>query len=162
LSYIWDIYTSGGSYVTGGGGAVLSVQLRQAGTFYIRVQTFDVNTGLTSAFVQSGNVTFTTVPQSSPPNISVTNTYNGGSPNSWTLTISNSGGAATSYSWGLQFSNSNGGTVLSSTTGSGGSIAAGGSVTVTRNSSQYSWARWVSVTASNGDGSSGPFATGWA
>lgn len=162
LSYIWDIYTSGGSYVTGGGGAVLSVQLRQAGTFYIRVQTFDVNTGLTSAFVQSGNVTFTTVPQSSPPNISVTNDYLSGSPNTWRLTINNSGGAATSYSWGLQFSNSNGGSVLSSTTGSGGNIAAGGSVTVTRNSSTYSWARWVAVTATNGDGSSGPFATGWA
>jgi len=162
LSYVWDIYTSGGSYVTGGGGAVLSVQLRQAGTFYIRVQTFDVNTGLSSAFVQSPNVTFTTVAVSSPPNISVTNTYNGGSPNSWTLTISNSGGAATSYSWGLQFSNSNGGSVLASTTGSGGTIAAGGSVQVTRNSSTYSWARWVSVTASNGDGSSGPLSTGWA
>jgi hypothetical protein len=162
ISYVWDIYTSGGSYVTGGGGAVNSISLLQAGTFYIRVATFDNGTGLTSTYAQSGNYTFTTAATSSPPNISVTNTYNGGSPNSWTLTISNSGGAATSYSWGLQFSNSNGGSVLASTTGSGGTIAAGGSVQVTRNSSTYSWARWVSVTASNGDGSSGPLSTGWA
>jgi hypothetical protein len=161
LSYTWDIYTSGGSYVTGGGGAVNSIQLRQAGTFYIQVRSFDNGTGLQSSIAQSANWTFTGSAPAPDPTISVTNTYNGGSPNSWTLTISNSGGAATSYSWGLQFSNSNGGSVLASTTGSGGTIAAGGSVQVTRNSSTYSWARWVSITTSP-TATNGTQSTGWA
>jgi hypothetical protein len=152
LSYIWDIYTSGGSYVTGGGGAVLSVQLRQAGTFYIRVATFDNGNGTTSTYAQSGNVTFTTV--ASAPQITASNRYAGGSPNTWELTINNTGGAATSYTWGLQFSNSDGGSVLASTTGSGGSIPANGSVTVTRNSNTYTWARWVNIVATNSTGDS--------
>jgi hypothetical protein len=160
ISYIWDIYTSGGSYVTGGGGAVNSISLLQAGTFYIRVATFDNGTGLSSSYAQSGNYTFTTA-AAADPTISVTNEYLSGSPNTWRLTISNSGGAASSYSWGLQFSNSNGGSVLASTTGSGGTIAAGGSVTVTRNSSTYSWARWVSITTSP-TATNGTQSTGWA
>ena len=162
LSYLIEIYNSGGSLVRSGGTGDLSYQYTVAGTFYARVATFDLNTGLTSSYTQSPTVTFTGTTPLAAPSISVTNTYNGGSPNSWTLTISNSGGAAASYSWGLQFSNSNGGSVLASTTGSGGTIAAGGSVQVTRNSSTYSWARWVSVTATNASGSDGPFSTGWA
>jgi hypothetical protein len=153
VSYTWDIYTSGGSYVTGGGGAVNSIALLQAGTFYIQVRTFDNGTGLSSSIAQSPNVTFTTQ-ASSAPQITASNNYNGGSPNSWTLTVNNSGGAATSFNWGIQFSNSDGGSVLASTTGSGGSIPANGSATVTRNSSTYSWARWVNITATGAGGSS--------
>jgi hypothetical protein len=159
LSYLIDIYTSGGSLVRSAGTADLSYQYRAAGTFYARVATFDINTGLTSSYTQSSTVTFTgTV--SNPPSISVSNRYTGGSPNAWELTINNSGGAA-SVSWGIQFSNSNGGSVLASTTGST-SVGANSSTTVNRNSSTYSWARWVSVTATNSDGSSGPLSTDWA
>lgn len=162
VSYTWNIYTSGGSFVTGGGGAGTSVQLRQAGTFYIQVRTFDNGTGLQSSIAQSGNVTFTTV--ASAPQITASNRYVGGSPNTWELSITNSGGAATSFSWGIQFSNSDGGSVLASTTGSGGSIPAGGTVTVTRNSNTYSWARWVNIVATNGTGDSNTVAVatnGW-
>jgi len=101
----------------------------------------------------------------SAPTISVSNSYDGFINNKyqWTLTITNtSSSAATSYSWGIQFSNSNGGTVNASTTGSGGSIPAGGSVTVTRNDATNTWARWVDVVASNGYGSSSTLSTGWA
>lgn len=103
-------------------------------------------------------------PSGSAPTITVSNTYDGsiGGKYQWTLTINNTGSAATSYSWGVQFSNSNGGTVNASTTGSGGSIAAGGSVTVTRNDATNNWARWVNVTASNGYGTSTVATTGWA
>lgn len=161
LSYLIEIYTSGGSLVRSGGTGDLSYQYTVAGTFYARVATFDLNTGLTSSYTQSPTVTFTGTAPAPDPTISVTNEYLSGSPNTWRLTISNSGGAASSYSWGLQFSNSNGGSVLASTTGSGGSIPAGGSVTVTRNSSTYSWARWVSVTTSPTP-TNGSQSTGWA
>jgi uncharacterized repeat protein (TIGR02543 family) len=99
------------------------------------------------------------------PTISVSNSYDGqiGGKYQWTLTITNtSSTAATSYSWGVQFSASNGGTVVSSATGSGGSIPAGGSVTVTRNHATATWARWVSVDASNAYGTSAAASTGWA
>ena len=162
-SYFLRIYNSNGSLRTGPIGlGDRTYDYTQAGTFYATVETFDLNTGLTSTTAtQSATVTFTGSAPAPDPTISVTNTYNGGSPNSWTLTISNSGGAATSYSWGLQFSNSNGGSVLASTTGSGGTIAAGGSVQVTRNSSTYSWARWVSITTSP-TATNGTQSTGWA
>jgi hypothetical protein len=153
LSYLIDIYNSGGGLVRSAGLADLSYQYRVAGTFYARVATYDLNTGLTSSYTQSPTVTFTTSAPSAP-SITASNNYNGGSPNSWTLTVNNSGGAATSFNWGLQFSNSDGGSVLASTTGTGGSIPAGGSATVTRNSSQYSWARWVNITATGPGGSS--------
>jgi hypothetical protein len=146
VSYTWDIYTSGGSYVTGGGGAVNSIALLQAGTFYIQVRTFDNGTGLQSSIAQSPNVTFTTQAASNPT-ITVSNRYVGGSPNTWELTVNNTGGAGT-FTWGLQFSNSNGGTVLSSTTGGPVNLPANGSATVTRNSNSYSWARWVNITTS--------------
>jgi uncharacterized repeat protein (TIGR02543 family) len=99
------------------------------------------------------------------PTISVSNTYDGviGGNYQWTLTITNtSSTAATSYAWGIQFSNSNGGTVNASATGTGGSIPAGGSVTVTRNNATNSWARWVSISASNSYGTSATTSTGWA
>ena len=100
-----------------------------------------------------------------PPTISVSNSYDGliGGKYQWTLTITTpSSTAATAYSWGVQFSASNGGAVISSTTGSGGSIPAGGSVTVTRNHATATWARWVSVDASNAYGTSTAASTGWA
>ena len=99
------------------------------------------------------------------PTISVSNTYDGviNGNYQWTLTITNtSSTAATSYAWGVQFSNASGGTVNASATGSGGSIPAGGSVTVTRNNATNSWARWVSISASNGYGTSSTTSTGWA
>jgi hypothetical protein len=166
LSYTWNIYTSGGSYVTGGAGNgdVTSIELLQAGTFYIQVRSFDNGTGLQSSIAQSANVIFTGTAGPSAPSITASNNYNGGSPNSWTLTVYNTGGAATSFNWGLQFSNSDGGSVLASTTGSGGSIPANGSATVTRNSSTYSWARWVNISATGAGGSSNTIAVadnGW-
>jgi hypothetical protein len=155
-SYFLRIYNSNGSLRTGPIGlGDRTYDYTQAGTFYATVETFDLNTGLTSTTAtQSATVTFTGTPAPSAPSITASNNYNGGSPNSWTLTVNNSGGAATSFNWGLQFSNSDGGSVLASTTGSGGSIAAGGSATVTRNSSTYSWARWVNITATGAGGSS--------
>jgi len=73
------------------------------------------------------------------------------------------GSVPTSFDWGIQFSNSNGGTVLASSTGSGTWTAgSGGTQTVTRNSSTYSWARWVSVTATNSGGTSTAQSTAWA
>jgi hypothetical protein len=99
------------------------------------------------------------------PTISVSNSYDGliGGRYQWTLTITNtSSTAATSYEWAVQFSNSSGGTVNASTNGSGGSIPAGGSVTVTRNDATNSWARWVSISASNSYGTSATTSTGWA
>jgi hypothetical protein len=147
LSYTWDIYTSGGSYVTGGGGAVTSIELLQAGTFYIQVRSFDNGTGLQSSIAQSANVTFTGTAPDPNPTITVSNRYVGGSPNTWELTVNNTGGAGT-FTWGLQFSNSNGGSVLASTTGGPVNLPANGSATVTRNSSTYTWARWVNITTS--------------
>ena len=99
------------------------------------------------------------------PTLSVSNTYDGSinGKYQWTLTITNtSSTAATSYAWGVQFSNSSGGTVNASTSGSGGSIPAGGSVTVTRNDATNSWARWVNISASNSYGTSATTSTGWA
>jgi beta-lactam-binding protein with PASTA domain len=115
-----------------------------------------------SPFNYIGSVAYASTPVASNPNISASNAYSSpGGTSTWTLTITNSGGAASSYNWGIQFSNSSGGTVLASATGSGGSIAAGGSVTVTRNSGTYSWARWVSITTSPAS-DSGTQSTGWA
>ena len=108
---------------------------------------------------------WTAVVSGSAPTISVSNSYDGliGGKYQWTLTITNtSSTAATAYSWGVQFSASNGGAVISSTTGTGGSIPAGGSVTVTRNHATATWARWVSVDASNAYGTSTAASTGWA
>jgi hypothetical protein len=99
------------------------------------------------------------------PTISVSNSYASVSGvATWTLSMTHTGGSTpTSFNWGIQFSNSSGGTVLSSTTGSGTWTAGnGGTQTVTRNSSSYSWARWVSVTASNSAGTSSAQATSWA
>lgn len=108
---------------------------------------------------------WTAVVTGTAPTISVSNSYDGliGGKYQWTLTITNtSSTAATSYSWGVQFSASSGGTVISSVTGTGGSIPAGGSVTVTRNHATATWARWVSVDASNAYGTSSAASTGWA
>jgi hypothetical protein len=99
------------------------------------------------------------------PTISVSNSYASVSGvATWTLSMTHTGGSTpTSFDWGVQFANSSGGTVLSSTTGSGSWTAGnGGTQTVTRNSSSYSWARWVSVTASNSAGTSTGQATSWA
>lgn len=108
---------------------------------------------------------WTAVATGSAPSITVSNTYDGfiGGAYQWTLTINNtSSTAATGYSWGVQFSSTSGGAVGASAVGSGGSIPANGSVTVTRNNSTYTWARWVNVVASNGYGSSTTETTGWA
>jgi uncharacterized repeat protein (TIGR02543 family) len=108
---------------------------------------------------------WTAVATGSAPTITVSNSYDGfiGGKYQWTLTINNtSSTAATSYSWGVQFSTSNGGTVNASSTGTGGSIPAGGSVTVTRNDATNTWARWVNIVASNAYGSSSTLSTGWA
>ena len=161
LSYIWDIYTSGGSYVTGGGGAVLSVQLRQAGTFYIRVATFDNGTGQTSTYAQSGNVTFTTQSSVTAPSASASNDYiEGSSPSQWVLSITHTGGSVpTSYSCFIEFANSGSGPTLSTSAKITGTWTAGnrGTQTVSRTSSTYSWAKWSNVyvqnSATSGDGS---------
>lgn len=108
---------------------------------------------------------WSSVPTGSAPSITVSNAYDGvvNGNYQWTLTINNtSSTAASSYSWGVQFSMSNGGTVGASSTGSGGTIPANGSVTVTRNSATYTWARWVNVVASNSFGSSSTLSTSWA
>ena len=146
-SYFLRIYNSNGTLRTGPIGlGDQTYDYTQAGTFYATVETFDLNTGLTSTTArQSATVTFTAT--ASDPTISVSNRYVGGSPNTWELTVNNTGGAGT-FTWGLQFSNSNGGTVLSSTTGGPVNLPANGSATVTRNSNTYSWARWVNITTS--------------
>lgn len=99
------------------------------------------------------------------PTISVSNSFASVSGvSTWTLSMTHTGGSVpTSFDWGIQFANSNGGTVLASSTGSGTWTAgSGGTQTVVRNSSTYSWARWVSVTASNSAGTSTAQSTSWA
>jgi hypothetical protein len=124
------------------------------------------NTAGTSGEIQSGELGPATNPVSTTkPTISVSNSYASVSGvATWTLSMTHTGGSTpTSFDWGIQFANSSGGTVLSSTTGSGSWTAGnGGTQTVTRNSSSYSWARWVSVTASNSAGTSTGQATSWA
>lgn len=147
-SYFLRVYNSNGTLRSGMPIALgdQTYDYTFAGTFYATVETFDLNTGLTSTTArQSDTVTFTAT--ASDPTISVSNRYVGGSPNTWELTVNNTGGAGT-FTWGLQFSNSNGGTVLSSTTGGPVNLPANGSATVTRNSNTYSWARWVNITTS--------------
>ena len=98
------------------------------------------------------------------PTITATNSWASVSGvNTWTLSMTHTGGGVpTTFNWGIQFSNSNGGTVGASTTGSGNWTAgSGGTQTVTRNSSTYSYARWVSVTASNASGTSTAQSTTW-
>lgn len=124
------------------------------------------NSAGTSSEVSSSQVgpAYATV-TTTKPTISVSNSFASVSGvSTWTLSMTHTGGSVpTSFDWGIQFSNSNGGTVLASTTGSGTWTAgSGGTQTVTRNSSTYSWARWVSVTATNSAGTSTAQATSWA
>jgi hypothetical protein len=161
IGYSYTIYRNG-SYYSSGVTTNTSIQVIAAGSMEIYVYAYNTvgnsGTGYASA-------TFTGAPVVVAPTISVSNNYDGyiGGKYQWTLTITNtSSSAATSYNWGVQFSASNGGTVVSSATGSGGSIPAGGSVTVTRNHATATWARWVSITASNSAGTSSTAATGWS
>jgi hypothetical protein len=118
----------------------------------------------TSGWSSPANATTASAPVATRPTITATNSWSNPGTNTWTLSMTHTGGGVpTTFNWGIQFSNSNGGTVLSSTTGSGNWTAgSGGTQTVTRNSSQYSYARWVSVTATNASGTSSPaIATTW-
>ena len=162
ITYYYTVYQNGG-YYTSGSTTGTSVQVRAAGSMSIYVY---ASNSVGSSSTSSASATFTTVPPPTVvPSLSVSNSYDGliGGKYQWTLTITNnSSSAATSYSWGVQFSKSNGGTVTASTSGSGGSIPAGGSVTVTRNDSTATWARWVNISASNSAGTSTTVSTGWA
>jgi hypothetical protein len=123
------------------------------------------STGLKSPWSSYTVSTTDSAPTVTKPTISVSNAYSSPSGTStWTLSMTHTGGSVpTSFDWGIQFSNSNGGTVLASSTGSGTWTAgSGGTQTVTRNSSTYSWARWVSVTATNSGGTSTAQSTAWA
>jgi len=99
------------------------------------------------------------------PTITATNSWASvGGVDTWTLSMTHTGGGVpTTFNWGIQFSNSsNGSPVGASTTGNGNWTAgSGGTQTVTRNSSTYSYARWVSVTASNASGTSTAQSTTW-
>jgi len=131
---------------------------------YFKAFATATNTAGTSGEVASGELGPATNPVVAiRPTISVSNSWSNPGVNTWTLSMTHTGGGVpTTFNWGIQFSNSNGGTVLSSTTGSGNWTAgSGGTQTVTRNSSQYSYARWVSVTASNASGTSTSQATTW-
>lgn len=122
------------------------------------------STGLKSTWSSVTSATTDSAPTVTKPTITASNSFSSpGGVSTWTLTITWTGGSRpTSYDWGIQFSNSNGGTVLASTTGNGTWGASASSVTVTRNSSTYSWARWVSVTATNSGGTSTAQSTAWA
>jgi len=116
----------------------------------------------TSAWSNAAGATTASAPVTTTPTISASNSWASVSGvNTWTLSMTHTGGSVpTTFNWGIQFANSNGGTVLSSTTGSGNwSAGSGGTQTVVRNSSTYSYARWVSVTASNSAGTSSPAET---
>jgi hypothetical protein len=117
----------------------------------------------TSGWSSPANATTASAPVATRPTITATNSWSNPGVNTWTLSMTHTGGGVpTTFNWGIQFSNSNGGTVLSSTTGSGNWTAgSGGTQTVTRNSSAYSYARWVSVTATNASGTSTAIATTW-
>jgi len=134
--------------------------------YYFKAFATASNSAGTSSEVASGELGPATNPVTvTKPTISVSNSYASVSGTStWTLSMTHTGGSVpTSYDWGIQFSNSNGGSVLASSTGSGTWTAgSGGTQTVTRNSSTYSWARWVSVTASNSAGTSTAQSTSWA
>ena len=165
---------TGGTYTAGSSVTALSAPSRSGYTFN---GWYDSGSGDYTYYASAGgtwyppsyNITmyarWTAVVSGTAPTISVSNNYDGliGGKYQWTLTITNtSSTAATSYSWGVQFSASNGGTVVSSATGTGGSIPAGGSVTVTRNHATATWARWVSIDATNAYGTSATASTGWA
>jgi len=134
--------------------------------YYFKAFATASNSAGSSSEVASGELGPATNPvTTTKPTISVSNSYASVSGTStWTLSMTHTGGSVpTSYDWGIQFSNSSGGTVLASSTGSGTWTAgSGGTQTVTRNSSTYSWARWVSVTASNSAGTSTAQSTSWA
>ncbi|NBX80596.1 MAG: hypothetical protein EBQ94_09515 [Flavobacteriales bacterium] len=134
--------------------------------YYFKAFATASNSAGSSSEVASGELGPATNPVTvTKPTISVSNSYASvsGTP-TWTLSMTHTGGSVpTSYDWGIQFSNSNGGSVLASNTGSGTWTAgSGGTQTVTRNSSTYSWARWVTVTASNSAGTSTAQSTSWA
>lgn len=122
------------------------------------------STGLKSPWSSPTVSTTDSAPTVTKPTISVSNAYSSpGGTATWTLSMTHTGGSVpASFNWGIQFSNSNGGTVLASTTGSGSWTAgSGGTQTVTRNSSTYTWARWVNVTATNSGGTSTGQSTTW-
>lgn len=121
------------------------------------------STGLKSTWSTYTVSTTDSAPTIVKPTISVSNAYSSSGTPTWTLSMTHTGGnVPQSFNWGIQFSNSSGGTVLASTTGSGTWTAgSGGTQTVVRNSSTYSWARWVNVTATNSGGTSTGQNTTW-
>jgi len=161
LSYLIDIFNTSGSVVRSAGTGDLSYQYRVAGTFYARVATFDLNTGLTSSYTQSPTVTFTGTAPVTAPTASASNDYvEGSSPSQWILSITHTGGSVpTSYSCFIEFANSSSGPTLSTSAKITGTWTAGanGTQTVSRTSGTYSWARWSNVyvqnSATSGDGS---------
>ena len=119
----------------------------------------------TSGWSSSANATTASAPVAAKPTITATNSWASvGGVDTWTLSMTHTGGGVpATFNWGIQFSsNSNGSPVGASTTGSGNWTAgSGGTQTVTRNSSTYSYARWVNVTATNTTGTSTGLSTTW-
>lgn len=146
-------YSSSASYTVPAG---------DAGYYYKAFATASNSAG-TSSEVASGELGPATNPVTiTKPTISVSNTYT--ATRTWRLDITHTGGSVpTSFDWGVQFSTSNGGTVGASATGNGSWTAgSGGTMSVTRNSATYTWARWTGVTASNSAGTSTSMTTAWA
>jgi hypothetical protein len=162
-SYYLRIYNNNGTLRTGPIAlGDRTYDYTQAGTFYATVETFDLNTGLTSTTArQSATVTFTGTAPTTPPSASASNDYvEGSSPSQWILSITHTGGGVpTSYSCFIEFANSSGGPTLSTSAKITGTWTAGnrGTQTVSRTSGTYSWARWSNVyvqnSATSGDGS---------
>ena len=122
------------------------------------------NASGTSSWSSAAGATTASAPVATKPTITATNSWASvGGVDTWTLSMTHTGGGVpTTFNWGIQFSTSNGGSVGASTTGSGNWTAgSGGTQTVTRNSSTFSYARWVSVTASNASGTSTAQSTTW-
>ena len=142
-----------------------TVQSGDAGSYFKAFATAS-NTAGTSGEAASGELGPATNPVVAiKPTITATNSWASvGGVDTWTLSMTHTGGGVpTTFNWGIQFSNSsNGSPVGASTTGNGNWTAgSGGTQTVTRNSSTYSYARWVSVTASNASGTSTAQSTTW-
>jgi hypothetical protein len=131
--------------------------------YYFKAFATASNSAGSSSEVASGELGPATNPVTiTKPTISVSNTYT--TTKTWRLDITHTGGSVpTTFDWGIQFSTSNGGTVGASATGSGSWTAgSGGTMSVTRNSATYTWARWTGVTASNSAGTSTSMTTAWA
>ena len=129
--------------------------------FYFKAFATASNSAGTSGEIASGELGPATNPVSTPGVPSLSNNYDGrlGSFYTWTLTINQGGGGTpTGYDWDIQFS-SNGSTVSASTSGS---VSGGGTRTVTRNSSVYSYARWRARATNSAGNSAYSSFTAWA